>query len=47
MGNQIAGISWKYSYAKSVTSFAGTMQSFAGMTFCDIIQKKIEASYHR
>ena len=45
MGNHIAGISWKYSYAKSVTSFAGTMKSFAGMAFWTNIKRKIEASY--
>ena len=45
MGNHIAGISWKYSYAKSVASFAGTMKSFAGMVFWANIKRKIEASY--
>ena len=42
MGNHIAGIIWKYSYAKSVTSFAGTMKSVAGMAFWANIKRKIE-----
>ena len=45
MGNHIAGISWKCIYAKTVTSFAGTMKSFAGMAFWTNIKRKIEASY--
>ena len=45
MGHNIAGISWKFSYAKTATSFAGTIKSFAGIAFCANIKRKIEASY--
>ena len=45
MGNHIAAISWKYRYVKSITSFAGTMKSFAGMAFWTNIKRKIESSY--
>ena len=41
MGNHIAGISWKCSYAKTATCFAGTMKSFAGMAFRTNIKRKI------
>ena len=41
MGIQIAAIIGEYSYAKSVASFAGTSESYAGMVFWTNFKRKM------